>query len=173
VKRFPVTLRLLSKLDKGEFVRTLGCVFEHSTWVAEMAWERRPFVDLNELHSEMVRAVLDAGTEAQLSLIRAHPQLAGREAQRGDLTDASLSEQGSAGLAQCSPEELARLHKGNAAYLAKFGFPFVMAVKYSSRSEILAKLEVRLQNARADEFSTCLTEIGRIARYRLEALFAE
>ena len=118
----------------------------------------------------MFDAVLRANVEAQLALICAHPELAGKEAVAGVLTQESKTEQASAGLDRCTPEELARLRAVNKTYREKFGFPFVMAVKHRSKQEILAALALRVANAREQEFVTCLTEIGKIGKLRLDAM---
>ena len=109
----------------------------------------------------------EAERELQLKLIRAHPDLAGRAALAGSLTKDSTSEQQSAGIDQCSPEELARFHDYNARYKARFGFPFVMAVRGCNRSEILAAFERRLTASPEAEFETALEEINKIAALRL------
>jgi len=164
------TIVTLSAAPKREFVATLGGIFEHTPWIAERAYERRPFTSIDALHGAMVAVLAAAPREAKLALICAHPELAGREAAAGTMTADSVGEQASAGLDRCSPEELARLRAGNAAYREKFGFPFVMAVKGRSRQEILAALAERTGNTREAEFARCLDEIGKIARLRLDAL---
>lgn len=167
-----VTLPALSALPCDAFVVRLGDIFEHSPWVAERAWQKRPFASLDELHAAMVAAVDAAEHEEQLALIRAHPELAGKEAADGTLTRASTGEQKGAGLDQCSAEELARLRRLNVDYRARFRFPFVLAVKGLSRDQIMDTVEARLHNDEATEFRACLGEIARIARFRLEALLA-
>ncbi len=167
-----MTLTELSALPQAEFSRTLGAIFEHSPWIPERAWAARPFATVDELHQAMLKAVREADPAEQLALIAAHPELAGREAAAGTLTDASTSEQRGAGLDQCSPAELARLRSLNARYRERFGFPFVIAVKGRSRHQIMDAIEERLHNGRDTEFATCLEQIGQIARFRLDALFA-
>jgi OHCU decarboxylase len=120
----------------------------------------------------MEDCVDNASSERQLELIRAHPDLAGKAAVAGELTDDSETEQSRAGLDQCSPEEYARFQALNAAYRSKFGFPFVMAARNSSRAEILSAFESRLGNDYDAEFETALLEIHKIARMRLVALGA-
>lgn len=166
-----LTVQQLSVMDKETFVQTLGGVFEHSPWVAESTWADRPFLTVAELHATMLAVVMRAGLEAQLELIRAHPQLAGKEAQQNTLTAESHIEQNSAGLHCCSPDELTRLHLGNLAYLERFGFPFIMAVKGRTRLEILLAMDRRLRGKREEEFAKCLEEIGKIADFRLKKLF--
>jgi 2-oxo-4-hydroxy-4-carboxy-5-ureidoimidazoline decarboxylase len=163
------TLAALSALPQAPFTARLGDIFEHSPWIAERAWAARPFASIEALHAAML-AVLDAASQPeQLALIRAHPELAGREAAAGKLTAASSGEQRGAGLDQCSAAELVRLRELNAAYRARFDFPFVIAVKGLTRWQIIAAMEARLQNEAAAEFRACLAEIGKIARFRLDA----
>jgi 2-oxo-4-hydroxy-4-carboxy-5-ureidoimidazoline decarboxylase len=166
-----LALASLSTAPRDEFTAALGGVFEHSPWIAERAYESRPFASVDALHAAMVDVVERAGVEEKLALIRAHPELAGKEAAAGTLTTESTGEQANAGLDRCTPDELARLRAGNRFYRDQFGFPFVMAVKGRSRAEILTSLESRLRNSRDDEFERCLAEIAKIARFRLDALF--
>lgn len=166
------TLASLSTGDRGYFVAVLGGIFEHSPWVAELAWAARPFASIDALHAAMVEAVRAASQTQQLALIRAHPELAGKEAAAGTLTHDSETEQASAGINHCTAAELGRLRELNHAYREKFGFPFVMAVKHRSRSEILAAIASRVGNTREQEFAACLTEIGKIGRLRLDALLS-
>lgn len=161
-----------SQMDKATFVASFGDIYEHSPWVAELAWER----GLTETHDHpealatLMGGVLEGATpERQLEVIRAHPDLAGKAALAGELTDDSTREQAGAGLDQCSPEELARFERLNEAYKAKFGFPFVMAVKGSDRYAILDAFEVRLENDPAEERRTAVAQINRIALFRLQA----
>ena len=167
------TLSALSSADRAAFVAALGGVFEHSPWIAEAAWAARPFPSVDALHGAMVAVLERATEERKLALIRAHPELAGKEAATGTMTAESVGEQASAGLDRCSPEELRALRSGNRAYHEKFGFPFVMAVKGRSRSEILAALTARIDNTRQVEFGISLEEIVKIARLRLAALLGE
>jgi len=166
------TLASLSAAPRDEFVRVLGGVFEHTPWIAERAYAARPFASVDDLHRAMLAALASAPREAKLALICAHPELAGKEAAAGTMTPDSAGEQASAGLDRCTPDELARLRAGNRAYREKFGFPFVMAVKGKSRQEILAALASRVGGTRDAEFARCIDEIGKIARLRLDALFA-
>ena len=162
-----MTVAELSALDRAAFVDAIGWVFEHSPWVAERAWPRRPFGSLDALHAAMV-AALEAGTaEEQLALLRAHPDLGSR----ASMTGASSAEQAGAGLDSLSPGEFARLHELNAAYRATFGFPFLYAVKGSTKHDILKALEARASGAaggREEEFREALRQVARIARFRLE-----
>lgn len=161
-----------SHLDRQAFVTHYGDIYEHSPWVAELAWENglTPSQDTPEgLADAMGRVLGQASPEDQLAVIRAHPDLAGKAAVAGTLTEDSTREQAGAGLDQCSPEELARFEDLNAAYKAKFGFPFVMAVKGNDRHIILAAFETRLENSPEQERRTAIEQINHIARFRLEA----
>ena len=168
-----MTLEELNARDRRGFVVALGGVFEDSPWVAEAAWPRHPFATLDALYRAMVDAVRSAGENAQLALIRAHPELAGKAAVRGELTADSTAEQSGAGLTQCSPQEFARLQELNAAYNTKFGFPFIIAVKGLDRAAIIERFAERLERDRATEFEEALQQIARIAWLRLEAMVEE
>jgi 2-oxo-4-hydroxy-4-carboxy-5-ureidoimidazoline decarboxylase len=167
------SLQALSAADRTTFAARLGSIFEHSPWIAERAWASRPFDSVAALHRAMLVVLETASADEQLGLIRAHPELAGKEAAAGTLTADSTREQRGAGLDRCSADELARLRRLNAAYRERFGFPFVMAVKGRSKFEIIDALAARLHNDRDTEFRTCLAEIGKIARLRLDAMFAD
>lgn len=166
------TLDGINAFDRTVFVAAFGDVFEHSPWVAERAWEARPFDSVDGLHRAMVRAMEAATSAEQLALIRAHPQLAGKAAIAGELTAASAREQRGAGLDQCTPEEFARLHALNTAYEDKFGFPFIIAVRGHTRATILAEMQRRLSHGLEEEHAEALRQIARIARFRLDDLVA-
>lgn len=162
-----------SRLDREAFVARFGGVYEHSPWVAEALWNAGPAPDDAAALADAMAAIVEAaGAEAQLALLRAHPDLAGRLALRGGLTPESRAEQASAGLDQCSPEELAEFRRLNTAYTARFGFPFIIAVKGLDRDTVLAAFRRRLANHRAAEFREALDQVHRIARLRLEAMAA-
>ena len=165
-----MTLTDLNRADRSGFVAALGGVFEHSPWVAEAAWDARPFRRVADLHAAMLDAVAHAGPERQLALIRAHPELAGKAAIRGELTAASTSEQSGAGLSSCSPEEYARLKDLNARYNAKFGFPFILAVRGYDRPGVIAEFARRVENDVDAERAEALRQIGRITAFRLQSL---
>lgn len=159
--------------SQSEFVQRYGGVYESSAWVAEeVEAELDSGTDIRRIGELMADCVDNASRERQLALIRAHPDLAGKAQIAGELTEASTSEQASAGLDQCTPEEYLRFQDMNQAYHLRFGFPFVMAVRGSSRAEILAAFENRLGNDRDVEFETALAEIHKIARLRLQAMEA-
>lgn len=170
-----VTLTLvdLNRMSAADFVVALGGIFEHSPWVAERTAARRPFASLDSLHGAMVQAMWAASDDEKLALLRAHPQLAGKEADAGTLTAHSTSEQDSVGLTRLTPEEKAKIVALNAAYLEKHGFPFIIAVKLRSKRQIFTAFGQRVTNPRDIEFSTALAEVGKIARIRLEALLGE
>lgn len=166
----PISSDELQRLERDRFVELFGGVFEHAPWVAEQAFDAGPFASLEALHGAMVDAMRRAPRATRLALIRAHPDLAGRAATRGELTVASSAEQTSAGLDQCTPTELERFRELNAKYQEKFRFPFILAVKGKSRPEILVAFERRLNNPPEAEFEEALNQIARIARMRLSGL---
>ena len=168
-----ISLQELNALPAAQFVATLAGVFERSPWVAERVASARPFASVPQLHEAMCAAVGSASLDEQLALIRAHPELAGRAAIRGELTPQSTREQQGAGLAACSPQEFARLQELNAAYSRKFGFPFILAVKGHTRASILEALAQRAGHGIEEERAAALREIGRIARFRLAELLAD
>ena len=160
----------LNRIDRAAFVTVLGGVFEHSPWVAERSFDDRPFAGIGALHAAMVGAMTRAPGSEQLALLQAHPELAGRDASRGAMTSDSTREQGSAGLDQCSPSELARITDLNHRYQAKFGFPFILAVKGRDRHAILGEFARRVEQDRTMEFAEAMRQVAQIARFRLEAL---
>ena len=162
-----IDLATLNAASAADFVAALGSIFEHSPWVAEHVAPQRPFTTRLDLHEAMCAAVRRAPAAQQLALVRAHPELAGRAAIRGALTAESSSEQAGAGLSACTPDEYARLQAMNDAYNGRFGFPFVLSVKGHDRASILRHFECRLRNAADVELNTALTEIDRIAAFRL------
>lgn len=159
-------------MDRGEFTRALGAVFEHSPWVAERAWDTRPFKGSEGLHAAMVASVRLASRNEQLALLSAHPDLAGKAARAGTMSAASIAEQSSAGLDRLSNEEYERFSRLNTAYREKFGFPFIIAVRRHTRASILAAFESRLANTVEQEIETALAQVFDIARIRLETLLA-
>jgi 2-oxo-4-hydroxy-4-carboxy-5-ureidoimidazoline decarboxylase len=151
-----------------EPARFLG-LFEHSPWVVERAFADAPFADAAAVHQAMLRVVQGAGEAAQLALIRAHPELAAREV---PLTEASSAEQAGAGLRVLSPEEFARFAALNAAYRARFGFPFIICVRLHRKAGILQEFARRLENDADTERAAALVEIGRITWLRLQDMVA-
>jgi 2-oxo-4-hydroxy-4-carboxy-5-ureidoimidazoline decarboxylase len=168
----PLTPTAVNALDEEAFVATFGGVLERSPWAARAAWRRRPFRGVSDLHRAFEEAMRDAGPEQQLALIRAHPELAGREAAAGDLSEESTREQVGAGLDRLSREDLDRLTALNAGYRDRFGFPLIVCVREHTPSSILRWGEERLGHPREREIETALGEIAKIARLRLHELVA-
>jgi OHCU decarboxylase len=148
-------------------------LFEHSPWVAEAAWGRRPFDSVGDLHAALEAAMREAPRERQLALIRAHPELAGREAEERTLTHESSREQASAGLDRLTRDELEALRSLNRAYRERFGFPLIVCVREHTRDSILAWGNARLGHSREEEIDIALGEITKIARLRLADLLGE
>jgi OHCU decarboxylase len=162
------TLDYLNACPVDAFVAEIGFAFEDSPWIARAAAQARPFADRAALHAAMVAVVEGAGEAAQVALIRAHPDLAGRVAREGRLTAASAAEQAGAGLDALSSAEIARFDADNGAYRERFGFPFVICARENTKASILAALARRRENDRATEIATTLAEIAKIARLRIE-----
>jgi 2-oxo-4-hydroxy-4-carboxy-5-ureidoimidazoline decarboxylase len=161
------SLNELNSLACAGFVRIVGPVFEHSSWIAETAWAKRPFISLENLHAALMDVVRESGETKQVSLIQAHPDLVGRAAPAGTLTPESSREQASAGLGRLSAAEIAAFQTNNRVYRDKFGFPFVICARLNKKEAILKGFETRLQNPYAQEIKTALEEIGKIAWLRL------
>lgn len=162
-----------TKMTQNEFVEYFGGVYEHSPWIPRYAWHQ----GLNEHHNTpaglseiMMEVVANADHIKILALINAHPDLAGKAAIDGELTEESTSEQSGAGIDQCNTEEFEKFQYYNNAYKEKFGFPFIMAVKGSNRHQILEAFEVRIENDEETELKQAVAEINKIAQFRLEAL---
>jgi len=144
----------------------MTALFEHSPWVEARA-DARP--SSGDRHADLMAVVHEASREEQLALIRAHPELAGKAAVDGSLTEASAAEQASAGLDRLTQAEYDRFHALNAAYRARFGFPFIICVRLTDKAGILAAMERRLGNDRDTEIETAIGQIGEIVRLRLES----
>ncbi|WP_193176029.1 2-oxo-4-hydroxy-4-carboxy-5-ureidoimidazoline decarboxylase [Oricola nitratireducens] len=168
-----VSLATINTCSDSEFVALLGAIFEHSPWVAEAVAGGRPFASVDALHAAMVSAIDDAGRDAQLTLIRAHPDLAGKAALAGELTQESTSEQKGAGLDRLTKDEFARFHQLNDAYKERFGFPFILAVRGHDKHSILAAFERRLEHSPEDEIAEALAQIARIGAFRLNDLIED
>lgn len=157
----------LNTADRDGFVSALGAIYEHSPWIAERAFDHRPFADIASLHAAM-KSVMEAATDDEkLALIRAHPDLAGKAARAGNLTDHSTREQAGAGLDRLTDAEYEAFHRLNDAYKAKFGMPFIIAVRDHDKASILAAFETRIDHAAGDELAEALRNIVRIAEFRL------
>ena len=161
----------VTSLTRDAFVARFGGVFEHSAWVAEGAFDRGlepEAITAAGLHAAMVDMMRAAPRDMQLALINAHPDLAGRLARAGQLTADSTKEQASAGLDLLTDDERARFEAMNESYKARFGFPFIMAVKGASKAQILEAFERRLGHDEGQEFATALEQIEKIVRLRLD-----
>ncbi len=161
------TLQQLNSATPAEALHLLDGLYEHSPWIAEKALAQRPFASLAALKHAMVTVLARASVDEQLALIRAHPELAGKAMVSQSLTAESTNEQQKAGLTNCTPEELAHIQQLNAQYIAKFGFPFVLAVRGPrgtglSKREIIATVERRLGNPVDFERAECLRNIHRM-----------
>ena len=160
-------------LDREEFVARFGGVYEHSPWIVERAYDQGlpdTVVSAEGLSEVLAGQVTDAEETKQLDLLRAHPDLAGKLAVVGELTDASRSEQAGAGLDQCTAEEFDAFQTLNERYLKSFGFPFILAVKGYHRTDILDVFKKRVEHAPDVEFQEALKQVHRIALLRLQAL---
>jgi OHCU decarboxylase len=161
-----MTMAEVNRLDQAGFVDAIGWVFEHSPWVAERAFESGPFASLEALHAAMTAQVECATFAERLALLEAHPDLG----TRARLSTASTQEQAGAGLDSLTPGEFDQFHRLNTAYRTRFGFPFLLAVKGSTKHDILRALQARMESSPEDEFREGLRQVYRIARFRLEDL---
>src|SRR5919108_5706778 len=164
VDRTRMTLHELNAVNREGFVSALRSIFEESPWAAERAWQHRPFASLDALHQAMIAVVSASTRDEQLALLRAHPDLGSR----ARMTPASTGEQAGAGLDRLTPSEFERLRQLNTAYREKFGFPFLFAVKGSTKHDVLAALEARLPATPEEEFAEALRQVYRIAWFRLQ-----
>jgi 2-oxo-4-hydroxy-4-carboxy-5-ureidoimidazoline decarboxylase len=164
-----LTLDGLNAVPREDFVAAIGDVFEHAEWVAEGAYAARPFATVADLHEAMMAAVGAAPAARQLAFLRGHPELGGKVARAGAMTDDSKAEQGGLGLDKLSEEEFARFERLNATYREKFGFPFIICVRRHTRDSILRNFERRTRNNAEAELAAALAEIGYITRLRLNA----
>ena len=167
MERVPLTA--LNTMPAEDAVALLGGVFEHSPWIVAQTWPQAPFDSLDSLHRALVETVDAAPANRQIDLIKAHPDLVGRAARAGTLTRESTAEQGAAGLGpdNLTPADVAAFNDLNAAYKARFGFPFVICARENRKASILAGFEARLPNDPETEQLAALREIARIAWYRL------
>lgn len=163
-------------MSREQFVNRFGGVYEHSPWIADALYGQglsEELASAASLASGLAKIVDGAAREARLALLRAHPDLAGKLAIGDAMTEASTSEQAGAGLDQCSPEEFETFHALNASYKAKFGFPFIVAVKGWQRQDILKAFEARVTQDLETEFAEAIAQVHRIARLRLDDIFEE
>jgi len=171
-----LTLARLNSAPHKDFVGLLAGTYEHSPWVSERAWPRGPFLTLAQLKRTLVEVVTEAERDEQLALLRSHPELAGKAMAAGTMTAESSDEQGRVGLAACTPAELARIAKLNAAYRDRFGFPFMLAVRGPrgtglTKAQIIATFERRLENHPDFELAEALRNVHRVAELRLDDRF--
>jgi OHCU decarboxylase len=168
-----LTLAEINAAPLSAFVARLGDVFEHSPWVAERVWPRRPFHSVDSLHQAMMQAVSQAKRDEQLALVRAHPELAGAEAKEGTLTVDSSSEQGRLGFTALSRDEWVQMAELNRRYREKFGFPCIVALRlHATRSSVVAEMQRRAGNDSEIELKNALEQIGHITRGRLDKIFS-
>ena len=161
-----MTLTELNACARDQFVEAIGWVFEHSPWVAERAWRKRPFASFDDISTRLIQEVQAASPDEQLKLLRAHPDLG----TRAKVSDSSAAEQSGAGLDRLTPAEHETLLSLNAQYRKAFGFPFLFAVKGSDKTAIMEALRRRLKSTPDQEFQVALGHVFRIARFRLEEM---
>ena len=169
-----MNLAQVNALALEQFTARFGGVFENSPWVAERAWHSRPFDSVERLHASMLHAVAEASAEEQLALLRAHPELAGREAAKGALTADSSTEQGRLGFLDLDRSHVERMAELNRRYRQRFGFPCIVALRlHASRENVMAAMQRRLGNTPQAEMAAALEQIGHIARGRLGKIVEE
>lgn len=169
-----VLKKVPAEMDRAEFMSVFADLYEHSPWIAKAVYKAGlgPRHNQSEgLHAAFCEVVISSGRRRQLDLLLAHPDLAGRLAKAGNLTDSSRSEQAGAGLDQCTAEEFALFTELNDRYLARFGFPFIMAVKAAGRAEILSQFQLRVDNSVEAEFDTALEQVLKIGWFRIMDIF--
>jgi len=162
-----MTIDEINALSEAAFVDRFGFLFEHSPWIVEAAAGRRPFADIAAMEAAMNVVIEEAGEDAQIALLRAHPELAGKAVLDRTLTDASAAEQASAGLDRLTPAEYATFHELNDAYRARFAFPFIICVRLTDKAGILAAMRARLGHDRPAEIVAARGEIAKIVHLRL------
>lgn len=159
----PYSIDALNQMSQIEFVRALGEIFEQTPAIAQSVWHDRPFESVEDLHQKMTKIINALDLEAQIALITAHPDLGSK----AKMADASIKEQAGAGLDRLTPSEYERFQSLNQAYKARFGFPFIVAVKNHTKTSILAAFEERLQHSKDEERQRAIAEISQIAYFRL------
>lgn len=168
-----VSLSYLNSTDQAGFEQVIGQLFEKNRWVAERVFAQRPFPSLDALHQTMSEIISQASPTEQLELILSHPELVGREAVSGTLSDASHNEQAKAGLTNLTPAEIARFNELNKTYRAQFGFPFIICARKHHKSTILAAFQERLPHSREQEIQIALDQITQILEFRLKDALEE
>jgi OHCU decarboxylase len=168
-----MTIASLNASSREDFVAALAGIWEHSPWIADRAWNQRPFGSSGDLLSAMWSTVLAASPEEQLALIVAHPDLAGKLARANRLTAESAGEQAGVGLDALTDEERSAFDARNTAYRERFGFPFIICAREHTKSTILAAFDARLHHSQEAEISEALEQIRRIAKFRIQDLIKE
>ncbi len=162
------TIEQINAMPASEFADAFGEVVEHSRWVSASASGARPYADRDAMISAFCDVLLAADGGRQLAVLRAHPDLAGKAAVAGELTEDSREEQAGAGLSSLSHDEFERFTDLNGRYQERFGFPFIFAVKGATKDQILEAFEARILNGLQAEFDTAIQQVCRIIRFRLE-----
>jgi 2-oxo-4-hydroxy-4-carboxy-5-ureidoimidazoline decarboxylase len=165
-----IDMAVINAMDRTAFVAQFGGIFENSPWVADKAWDLKPFATLDAMHGAMVDVARTAPAPVQLALLQSHPNLAGKEAQAGAMTASSVAEQAGAGLGALQPAEMSDITELNAAYQKKFGFPFIIAVRMYTKEGIFFEFRRRLHNDTAIEFGNDLQNVYVITRLRLNKM---
>ena len=166
-----LTVNSLNNASEQEFTDALAEIYEHSSWIPKLAWHDRPFADVGHLHQTMLNIVEKATVEQKMKLLCAHPQLAGKEAKTGTLTDASTQEQASANLDALSKDEVKEISHLNDIYMTKHSFPFIIAVKRHDKAGIFNQFRKRVSNQPEVEFDEAIRQVGYIASFRLGEIF--
>ena len=167
------TLTQINQFSPAEFSSAFGAVYEQSPWIAGRAFALKPaigFASRAAVHAALLATVQSASEDEKLKLLNSHPELAGKDAASGTLTSESTSEQAGAGLTAMTAALVAQLREHNAAYREKFGFPFIIAVREHTKTEIFSEFERRLENDAETEIETCFAQVFAITRLRLEGL---
>ncbi len=166
-------LEMFNEAGQARFLELLGGVAENAPWVVSSAWCLRPFSSVDALHQALVSVIAQAPRAQQLALLNGHPELAGREAVQGVMTAESTNEQGRLGLLDMDVGRLAHLHRHNAAYRARFGFPFIVALRlHDSLESVWADAQTRLKNTPDDELPVALGQVFEVMRGRLDQVLA-
>lgn len=163
-----IALSSLNTVSAEEFVSILGGIYEHSEWVPRAIFAKRPFTSLDELTTELRATVDQADSDTKLALIRAHPDLAGKLARAGKLTEESTREQAGLGLDRLSDEEYDAFSDKNGRYRETFGFPFIICARLSTKEGVLKAFDDRLKNSVEEEITEALAQIHKIAQLRLQ-----
>lgn len=170
----PIPFEVLQALDESGFVERLGSVVELSPWVVRGAWQRRPFASREAVWEALVACIRAASPDAQLALLRAHPELAGREAVAGTMTPESNAEQGRLGLLALNRADWTRLNRLNQCYRERFGYPFMVALRlHASLESVFEMFERRLANAPDQEREEALGQVFEVMRGRLEKILSD